>query len=111
MVLFREENLAELAESFPVSYAGHAEVLEALSVYRPRAVFVDFAFIDARSAEDQATARPRHLRSQRAGHGVPVSPRPRRAPSTESGPGPWLRSTRRCGVREPVNAQMDVEEG
>ena len=48
VVLFREENLSELAETFPVSYARHAEVLEALSVYGPRAVFVDFAFIDAR---------------------------------------------------------------
>ena len=60
VVLFREENLAELAESFPVSYARNAEVLEALAVYGPRAVFVDFAFIDARSPETRRP-RPRHL--------------------------------------------------
>ena len=41
VVLFREENLATLKESFPISYARHAEVLEALAVYEPAAVFVD----------------------------------------------------------------------
>ena len=54
VLLFREENLAELGESFPVSYRQHADVLAALSVYEPRAVFVDFAFIDPRSPEDLA---------------------------------------------------------
>jgi len=33
VVLFREENLATLKESFPISYARHAEVLEALTVH------------------------------------------------------------------------------
>ena len=52
VVLFREENLRDPEESYPVSYKRHAEVLDALSAYKPRAVFVDFAFIDKRSRED-----------------------------------------------------------
>ena len=52
MVLFLEEHLAALGESYPVSYEGHAQVLEALSAYRPRVVFVDFAFLDQRSGQD-----------------------------------------------------------
>src|SRR5712691_2342423 len=52
VVLFREENLATLRESFPISYARHAEVLEALALYEPGAVFVDFAFIDKRANQD-----------------------------------------------------------
>src|SRR5262245_6088884 len=52
VVLFREEHLAELGESYPVSYEGHAGVLEALSAYHPRAVFVDFAFVDQRRGQD-----------------------------------------------------------
>ena len=52
VVLFREDNLRALNESYPVSYERHAEILEALSVYGPRAVFVDFAFVDRRSPDD-----------------------------------------------------------
>jgi CHASE2 domain-containing sensor protein len=48
VVLFREENLGHLGVQYPVPYGVHAEVLSALASYRPRAVFVDFAFIDAR---------------------------------------------------------------
>jgi CHASE2 domain-containing sensor protein len=108
VVLFREENLAELAESFPVSYARHAEVLEALSVYRPRAVFVDFAFIDARGEDDLARLG-RALCDLNAGGKVPVylaAPAP--APGRPDAPrinAPLLE----CA--EAVSAQMDVERG
>ena len=108
VVLFREENLAELAESFPVSYARHAEVLEALSVYGPRAVFVDFAFIDARSAEDQA-ALGRAICDLNARGKVPVylaAP----APSSGRDQGSPI-NARLLECAEPVNAQMDVERG
>jgi CHASE2 domain-containing sensor protein len=108
VVLFREENLAELAESFPVSYARHAEVLEALSVYRPRAVFVDFAFIDARSPEDQAMLG-RAICDLNARGKVPVylaAP----APSSGRDPGPPINAPL-LECAEPVNAQMDVERG
>ncbi len=108
VVLFREENLAELAESFPVSYARHAEVLEALSVYRPRAVFVDFAFIDARSPEDQA-ALGRAICDLNARGKVPVylaAP----APSSDRDQGAPI-NARLLECAEPVNAQMDVERG
>jgi len=47
-VLFREDNLRQLDVQYPVPYDMHAQILEALASYRPRAVFVDFAFIDAR---------------------------------------------------------------
>ncbi len=108
VVLFREENLAELAESFPVSYARHAEVLEALSVYAPRAVFVDFAFIDARSPEDQA-ALGRAICDLNARGKVPVylaAP----APSSGRDQGAPI-NARLLECAEPVNAQMDVERG
>ena len=108
VVLFREENLAELAESFPVSYARHAEVLEALSVYAPRAVFVDFAFIDARSPEDQA-ALGRAICDLNARGKVPVylaAP----APSSGRDQGSPI-NARLLECAEPVNAQMDVERG
>lgn len=108
VLLFREENLAALAESFPVSYARHAEVLEALSVYQPRAVFVDFAFIDARSPEDQA-ALGRAICDLNARGKVPVylaAP----APSSDRDHGaPINAPLLECA--EPVNAQMDVERG
>ena len=48
VVLFREENLRALGTQYPVPYEVHALVLDALAAYRPRAVFVDFAFIDRR---------------------------------------------------------------
>ncbi len=48
VVLFTEENLRNLQESYPVPYERHAEVLEALAAYRPKSVFVDFAFVDER---------------------------------------------------------------
>lgn len=53
VVLFREENLSRLGVQYPVPYSVHAQVLEALASYGPRAVFVDFAFMDAREGEDE----------------------------------------------------------
>jgi len=57
VVLFREDNLRMLKEPYPVSYERHAEILEALSIYQPRAVFLDFVFLDKRSREATATLR------------------------------------------------------
>jgi len=57
VVLFREENLRMLKEPYPVSYERHAEILEALSIYHPRAVFLDFVFLDKRSREATETLR------------------------------------------------------
>jgi hypothetical protein len=51
VVLFREDNLGTLDERrivYPVPYAWHAEVFRALAAYRPRAVFIDFAFMEWR---------------------------------------------------------------
>ncbi len=53
VVLFREENLHHLGVQYPVPYGMHAQILEALASYQPRAVFVDFAFIDARENDDE----------------------------------------------------------
>lgn len=52
VVLFREENLGMLRTHYPVPYAMHADILRALASYQPRAVFVDFAFIDPRPTDD-----------------------------------------------------------
>ena len=57
VVLFREENLRMLKEPYPVSYERHAEILEALSIYQPRAIFLDFVFLDKRSREATETLR------------------------------------------------------
>ena len=48
VLLFLEDNLRSLKESYPVSYQRHAEILDALSVYQPRSVFMDFVFVDRR---------------------------------------------------------------
>ena len=51
VLLFREENIRDLGTQYPVPHGFHAQVLEALASYGPRAVFIDFAFIDPRQAE------------------------------------------------------------
>ncbi len=51
VLLFREENLQDFRTHYPVPYRIHAQVLEALSIYAPRAVFVDFVFVDAREGD------------------------------------------------------------
>ena len=53
VLLFREENLRHLGVQYPVPWAVHAQILEALASYHPRAVFIDFAFIEARDDVDQ----------------------------------------------------------
>lgn len=54
VLLFREENLKELHVDYPVPYRLHAQILEALARYQPKAVFVDFVFVASRAekAED-----------------------------------------------------------
>lgn len=52
VLLFREENIASLDSHYPVPYDVHAQVIEALASYEPRAVFIDFAFVDKRRGED-----------------------------------------------------------
>ncbi len=53
VLLFREENLADLNTHYPVPYGLHADVLEALASYQPEAVFIDFAFVDKRDDKGQ----------------------------------------------------------
>lgn len=48
VLLFREDNLASLDTHYPVPYQRHADIIEALASYAPRAVFIDFAFVDNR---------------------------------------------------------------
>jgi len=52
VVLFREENLGVLGTHYPVPYAMHADIIRAIASYGPKAVFVDFAFIDPRATDD-----------------------------------------------------------
>jgi hypothetical protein len=53
VVLFREENLQQLKEPYPVSYTRHAMVVDALASFEPRAIFIDFVFMDKRDGTDK----------------------------------------------------------
>src|SRR5712691_7152111 len=72
VVLFREENLGALGVHYPVPYAVHAEVIGALASYEPRAVFVDFAFIDPRPGDDVAELAEALCALRRAGRARPI---------------------------------------
>lgn len=52
VLLFREENLTSLGTHYPVPYEVHGVILEELASYGPRAVFIDFAFVDRREGDD-----------------------------------------------------------
>jgi hypothetical protein len=72
VVLFREDNLRHLGVQYPVPYSVHAQVLEALASYRPRAVFVDFAFIDAREDDKDLADALCGLGQPKDGPPIPV---------------------------------------
>ena len=72
VVLFREENLGVLGTHYPVPYAMHAEIIRALASYQPKAVFVDFAFIDPRPTDDVAELAEALCELQRARRDRPV---------------------------------------
>jgi hypothetical protein len=107
VVLFREENLATLKESFPISYARHAEVLEALAVYEPAAVFVDFAFIDKRPGQDVAPLSEAICALRASGVAVYLAASP--LPGKAGGDGLRDGLDRSCFT--PVDVQMDTEIG
>jgi len=107
VVLFREENLATLRESFPISYARHAEVLEALAVYEPAAVFVDFAFIDKRPGQDVAPLSEAICALRASGVAVYLAASP--LPGKAGGDGLRDGLDRSCFT--PVDVQMDTEIG
>ncbi len=52
VLLYTEDDLKEFKSPYPVSYQKHADVLEELESYSPRAVFIDFAFVDEHTEED-----------------------------------------------------------
>jgi len=108
VVLFREENLATLKESYPISYARHAEILEALALYEPAAVFVDFAFIDARPGQDVrplsdaiCALKAQHIRVYLAASPIAAG----------RGVTDGLRDGLDRGCFTAVNVQMDAESG
>ena len=107
VVLFREENLATLKESFPISYARHAEVLEALAVYEPAAVFVDFAFIDKRPGQDVAPLSEAICALQASGVAVYLAA----SPLSGKAGGDGLRDGLDRSCFTPVDVQMDTEIG
>jgi CHASE2 domain-containing sensor protein len=107
VVLFREENLATLHESFPISYARHAEVLDALAVYEPAAVFVDFAFIDQRPGQDVAPLSEAICSLRASGVAVYLAASP--LPGKAGGDGLRDGLDRSCFT--PVDVQMDTEIG
>ena len=52
VLLFTDQDLSDLPPpTYPVPYTVHAEVLDALRGYKPRAVFIDFGFIDDRPGD------------------------------------------------------------
>ena len=104
VVLFREENLRYLNESYPVSYERHAEVLEALSLYKPQAIFVDFAFIDKRRPEEVKRLGEAICAAQAAGVSVYLA-----APPAGESPATIAAPLRKCATL--VSAQMDSEQG
>lgn len=106
VVLFREENLATLGESFPISYARHAEVLEALSLYEPAAVFVDFAFIDRRANQDIRPLNDAICALRDAKIPVYLAASPLRASA-----GDGLRDGLDRGCFTAVDTVMDAESG
>jgi hypothetical protein len=107
VVLFREENLATLHESFPISYARHAEVLEALAVYEPAAVFVDFAFIDQRPGQDVAPLSEAICSLRASGVAVYLAASPLPGKAGRDG----LRDGLDRSCFTPVDVQMDTEIG
>ena len=107
VVLFREENLATLRESFPISYARHAEVLEALALYEPSAVFVDFAFIDKRPGQDVAVLSEAICGLQATGVAVYLAA----SPLAGKAGGDGLRDGLDRSCFTPVDVQMDAETG
>ena len=107
VVLFREENLATLKESFPISYGRHAEVLEALAVYEPAAVFVDFAFIDKRPGQDVAPLSEAICALQASGVAVYLAA----SPLSGNAGGDGLRDGLDRSCFTPVDVQMDTEIG
>jgi CHASE2 domain-containing sensor protein len=107
VVLFREQNLATLRESFPISYARHAEVLEALAVYEPSAVFVDFAFLDKRPGQDVAPLSEAICALQSSGIAVYLAA----SPLAGKAGGDGLRDGLDRSCFTPVDVQMDAETG
>jgi CHASE2 domain-containing sensor protein len=120
VVLFREENLAQLEAPYPVPYERHAEILEALASYRPAAVFIDFAFMDPRPIDDVKRLGRAicHLRDSRRHETKPVTvavflaaPPPPDTPSPGSAAGGHDLAPELLACATPVSAQMDVERG
>ncbi|MGH7383908.1 MAG: CHASE2 domain-containing protein [Candidatus Rokuibacteriota bacterium] len=118
VVLFREENLATLGDPYPVPYARHADVLDALSAYGPRAVFVDFAFIDQRGGPETERLRRAICDLYDKGR-VPVflaapppPPPPSKGDTSRRVAGPprdVIKALRDCA--KVVDARMDTERG
>lgn len=105
VVLFREDNIRELGLQYPVPYAVHAQVLEALASYGPRAVFVDFAFIDPRPGEDVQGLAGALCALRAAGDG------PRPVPVFVAAPEQTTVRPELLRCAEPVSPEMDPVVG
>ena len=91
-------------------------VLEALSVYRPRAVFVDFAFVDKRSGQDVARLNEAICGLQKSGTAAYLAAPPPPAGAASPLPaaktnGHGLRDDLRWDCFEVVTAKMDAADG
>ena len=100
VVLFREENLQQLKEPYPVSYKRHAMVVDALASFEPRAIFVDFVFMDKRDGIDTLQQAICDAQTARIPVYVAVI-RPMEDPDKATAAQPWLFP---CATQ--VSAQM-----
>lgn len=104
VVLFREKDLERLQTHYPVPWQLHADVLNALAVYRPRTVFVDFSFIDRRGGEDLVALKESMCNLKEVGTRVFLA-----APFAQRDDSGVVPELLQCA--EAVSPRLGVEEG
>lgn len=120
VLLFTEENLAQLDGSFPVPYELHARVLKGLSPppsperpspYQPRAVLVDFGFVEKGSSQDIKLLGDAicELTGRNIGVYLALPPLPARPSDDQTRASKIRPELLACAI--PVTAQMEAEYG
>lgn len=102
VVLFRERNLRDLSETYPVPYRRHAQILDAIGLYQPWAVFVDFTFLDRRDDPERLEEALCSLSERVAGRLYLAVP-------ADGDGDAVIRGKFKCGT--PVSAVMDQPTG
>ena len=104
VLLFREANLHQLGTRYPVPYNIHAQILESLAFYRPRALFVDFAFFDQRAEDNVDELVAKFCLLRESGTKVFLA-----APSARESDQPVHGKLFQCA--QPASPQMDETVG